>query len=132
MAMTVGVYGLVAAIVKLDDLGAVLASGESAVSRNVGLTILAMAPWLIRTLAIVGTAAMFLVGGGIISHEVPAVHHLVEDAEHALEPFVGDGLMLSVARLATEAVIGIVVGFAVVGCVVGVRWVMTAIRRAAA
>ena len=128
VAMTVGVYGLVAAIVKLDDLGAVLASGESAVSRNVGLTILAMAPWLIRTLAIVGTAAMFLVGGGIISHEVPAVHHLVEDAEHALEQFVGDGLMLSVARLATEAVIGIVVGFAVVGCVAGAGWAMAVVR----
>jgi uncharacterized protein len=128
VAMTVGVYGLVAAIVKLDDLGAALAAGESAVSQSMGWAILAMAPWLMRTLAIVGTAAMFLVGGGIISHELSAVHHLVEDVRHGLAPLIGDGLMLSAAGLAIEAVVGIAVGLAAVGCVAGAGWAMAVVR----
>ena len=131
-AMTVGVYGLVAAIVKLDDLGAALAAGESAVSQSMGRAILSMAPWLMRTLSVVGTAAMFLVGGGIISHELSAVHHLVEDVRHGLAPLIGDGLVLSAAGLAIEAVVGVAVGLAAVGCVAGAGWAMAMVRRRAA
>ena len=79
-AMTVGVYGLVAAIVKLDDLGAWLAGRSSGLARRVGLGILAAAPGLMRLLSVAGTAAMFLVGGGIIAHALPPVH----DAVHAV------------------------------------------------
>ena len=75
--MTIGVYGLVAAIVKLDDLGAALACRRSPVLAGLGRGIVAAAPWLMRALAIAGTAAMFFVGGGIVVHQLPAVHHLL-------------------------------------------------------
>ncbi len=72
LVMTVGVYGLVGAIVKLDDLGLYLNQRGGALSRAVGRGILAFAPWLMKALSVAGTAAMFLVGGSIIVHGVPA------------------------------------------------------------
>lgn len=78
LAMTVGVYGLVAGIVKLDDAGLYLSRREDAGSRALGRGILAAAPWLMKGLSIAGTAAMFLVGGGILVHGVPALGHAVE------------------------------------------------------
>ena len=83
-AMTVGVYGLVAGIVKLDDLGALLAARPSAAAQALGRGILAASPWLMRALSIAGTAAMFLVGGGIIAHGIPAIHHTVHDGVAAI------------------------------------------------
>jgi len=82
--MTIGVYGVVACIVKLDDVGLRLSlrPGSSAWAgtiRRLGLAILRAAPHLMRALAVVGTAAMFLVGGGILTHGIPALHHLIED-----------------------------------------------------
>ena len=74
LMMTVGVYGVVAGIVRLDDLGLALALRGSTGVRAIGRGILAAAPWLLRGLSIVGTAAMFLVGGGIIAHGIPAIH----------------------------------------------------------
>ena len=88
--MTVGVYGLVAAIVKIDDAGLHLfqlkgeSSGTSA-ARFLGRGLLALAPRFMRLLTIVGTLAMFLVGGGILVHGIPAVHHLSETLVHSLE-----------------------------------------------
>ncbi len=81
--ITVGVYGLVAAIVKLDDLGLYLLkqsiSGSfSAVNRALGRGLLMFAPFLMKTLGVVGTIAMFLVGGGIIVHSIGFIHHFVE------------------------------------------------------
>ncbi|MFN3304142.1 MAG: DUF808 domain-containing protein [Roseateles sp.] len=78
IAMTVGVYGLVAGIVKLDDAGLWLSRRASAASRALGRGLLTMAPWLMKTLSVVGTAAMFLVGGGILVHGIPALHRAVE------------------------------------------------------
>lgn len=78
LVMTVGVYGLVAGIVKLDDAGLYLSRREDAGSRALGRGILAAAPWLMKGLSIAGTAAMFLVGGGILVHGVPALGHAVE------------------------------------------------------
>jgi uncharacterized protein len=78
VAMTLGVYGLVAGIVKLDDAGLWLSQRASAASRALGRGLLAAAPWLMKTLSVVGTAAMFLVGGGILVHGIPALHHIVE------------------------------------------------------
>jgi len=101
--MTVGVYGLVAAIVKLDDLGLKLSRGEGA-TRRIGLGILAAAPWLMKGLSVAGTAAMFLVGGGIIAHGVPFLHHFVEDIAH------GEGLAAAVGPTLLNAGVGIVVG----------------------
>lgn len=78
LVMTVGVYGLVAGIVKLDDAGLYLLQKSNALLQAVGRGLLAFAPWLMKTLSVLGTAAMFLVGGGILLHGVPALGHAVE------------------------------------------------------
>lgn len=82
VAMTVGVYGVVAAIVKLDDLGLYLSQlqggGLKAPLRAIGRGILRAAPWLMKGLSVAGTMAMFLVGGGIVVHGFPWLHHQIE------------------------------------------------------
>lgn len=78
LLMTVGVYGLVAGIVKLDDLGLHLQRSASGFAQRVGTGLLLAAPWLMKTLSVVGTAAMFMVGGGILLHGWPALAHAVE------------------------------------------------------
>ena len=82
LMMTVGVYGLVAGIVRLDDLGLALALRGSKGVRAIGRGILAAAPWLLRSLSVAGTAAMFLVGGGIIAHGIPAIHAITSSFGH--------------------------------------------------
>ncbi|HIE4389309.1 TPA: DUF808 domain-containing protein [Serratia liquefaciens] len=79
IVMTVGVYGIVAGIVKLDDLGLYLSRKSSALARSIGSGIVSAAPYLMKTLSVVGTIAMFMVGGGILTHGLPPVHHLFED-----------------------------------------------------
>jgi hypothetical protein len=79
LVMTVGVYGLVACIVKIDDLGLHL-SGRGGVLAVLGRALLVSAPWLMRLLSVAGTAAMFLVGGQILVHGIPPVHHWIEHA----------------------------------------------------
>lgn len=86
LLMTIGVYGLVAGIVKLDDLGLHLLQQEKPsrflkLKHILGNGLLSFAPKFMKTLAIVGTAAMFLVGGGIIVHGVSFLHHLLEKGE---------------------------------------------------
>ena len=76
--MTVGVYGIVAGIVKLDDLGLALSRRPGALSRRAGRLILQAAPWLMRLLSVAGTAAMFLVGGGILVHGIAPLRHAIE------------------------------------------------------
>lgn len=91
VAITVLVYGLVAGIVKIDDLGLRLVE-DGGGSAAFGRVILAGAPWLMRTLSVVGTAAMFLVGGGIVVHGIPPVAHALEGLAAragALEGVVG-------------------------------------------
>ena len=78
LLMTVGVYGLVAGIVKLDDFGAYLTRRGTAAARAIGNGILRAAPWLMKGLSIAGTIAMFLVGGSILAHGIPPLHHWVE------------------------------------------------------
>jgi uncharacterized protein len=109
--MTVGVYGLVAGIVKLDDLGLYLSRKASAAARAIGQGLLRLAPWLMKALSVAGTAAMFLVGGGILVHGAPVVEHGIKDlAESA------GGLGWLVATL-LDAVVGIVAGAVVLGTV---------------
>ena len=79
IVMTAGVYGIVAGIVKLDDLGLYLSRKSSALVRSIGNGIVSAAPYLMKTLSIVGTIAMFMVGGGILTHGLPPIHHLFED-----------------------------------------------------
>ncbi len=106
--MTVGVYGFVAMIVKIDDLGLYLTQQASSFKQTIGRGLLAFAPKLMKTLTIVGTIAMFLVGGGIISHGVPLFHHFTEGsvdyAEHI--PTVG-----SIIGALTPTLINLVIGF---------------------
>jgi len=83
LLMTVGVYGLVAAIVKIDDVGLYWIQSDrqgawGSALRAMGRGLLALAPRLMRTLTILGTAAMFLVGGGILVHGIPYLHHMSE------------------------------------------------------
>jgi predicted DNA repair protein MutK len=96
--MTVGVYGLVAGIVKLDDAGLYLSRAGGGLRLAVGRLLLRIAPYLMKTLSVAGTAAMFMVGGGILAHGIPAAHHFIEDTAHAtgaLEPLtsaLGNGI----------------------------------------
>mgnify|MGYP002138475930 CR=1 FL=1 len=97
--MTVGVYGFVAAIVKLDDLGLWLSRRPGAGSRALGGLLLRAAPWLMKALAVLGTVAMFAVGGSILVHGLPWLHHAVQGAAvgrgplaAALLPTLADGL----------------------------------------
>src|SRR5215218_3273174 len=78
LIMTVGVYGLVAGIVKLDDVGLFLSRRGDGFQRGLGAGILRAAPWLMKFLSIAGTAAMFLVGGGILAHGFSWLHHAEE------------------------------------------------------
>ena len=78
LAMTVGVYGVVAGIVKLDDLGLHLSRRASSGLQALGRAILRAAPWMMRGLSVAGTLAMFLVGGNILLHGVPPLGHWVE------------------------------------------------------
>ena len=103
--MTIGVYGLVAGIVKLDDLGLWLCRRANAIAHAVGGAILWATPWLMRSLSVVGTAAMFLVGGGILSHGLPWVHHLIESLTSGFTGFAGVLL-----PSALDGVVGLVVG----------------------
>ena len=109
--MTVGVYGIVAGIVKLDDLGLYLSRLQGAVAA-LGRGILRAAPWLMKGLSVAGTAAMFLVGGGILSHGIPALHHAIEH----LAAQVGDVGQVVLPTL-LDGVVGIVAGAAALGVV---------------
>ena len=121
LVMTLGGYGLVAGIVKLDDLGLWLTQQASSALQSLGRGIVSAAPWLMKTLSVVGTAAMFLVGGGILVHGVPAVHHAVEAmAALALQWPVG-GLWQVLVANALNAVIGIVAGAVVLAGVLLVQ-----------
>jgi predicted DNA repair protein MutK len=76
--MTVGVYGLVALIVKLDDIGEHLIKKTSTIAKLTGKALLLSAPKLMKLLSVLGTAAMFLVGGEIVTHGIEPVHHALE------------------------------------------------------
>ncbi|AAZ96173.1 conserved hypothetical protein [Thiobacillus denitrificans ATCC 25259] len=122
LLMTVGVYGLVAGIVKLDDAGLHLSQKTGGLQRALGRGILRAAPYLMKTLAIVGTAAMFLVGGGILVHGIPAAHHGVEALAHQASALPGIGGALGVlAPLVIDALVGILAGALILGVVTIVR-----------
>ncbi len=107
LAMTVFVYGLVAGIVKLDDLGLAL-SRRAGATRSIGLGILAAAPWLMKALSVAGTAAMFLVGGGIVVHGVPVLHHWVQGVAATAGSGIG-WLVEALLNAAVGAVVGVIV-----------------------
>ena len=114
--MTVGVYGLVAGIVKLDDAGLHLSrrpgnGGWAGLQRAVGAAILRSAPYLMKALSVAGTAAMFLVGGGILVHGIEPLHHAIEAVAAGLAQVPGVGGVLHVlGPMVANALIGIAAG----------------------
>jgi len=113
--VTLGVYGLVGIIVKLDDMGYWLVERPGALAKTVGKGLLVVAPWLMKVLTIVGTLAMFLVGGGIVVHGIAPLHH-------AIEHFAAEQGAIIAATLPTLAnlVLGFIIGLIVVGLVKGI------------
>lgn len=116
--MTIGVYGLVAGIVKLDDLGLYLNQRGSSFAQACGRIILNAAPFLMKGLSVVGTAAMFMVGGAILTHGIPPVEHGIEQLAHSMEalPVLG-ALLMAITPTLLDAVFGIVVGGGVLAVV---------------
>ncbi|MBU6162701.1 MAG: DUF808 family protein [Myxococcales bacterium] len=112
LIMTVGVYGLVAGIVRLDDIGLWLLRQPGTAKQKLGRTILAAAPVLMKTLSVLGTAAMFLVGGGIVAHGVHAIEDVIHNIAHAAGP-IGDAVLPTVLH----GVVGILVGAVIVALV---------------
>ena len=122
MLMTVGVYGLVAGIVKLDDAGLYLSRQPVRAAQALGRGILAAAPAMMKGLSVIGTAAMFLVGGSILMHGVPGAHHVVEAVAHAASGIPGaGGLLGALAPLAIDGLAGIVAGAIVLAGVSAVQ-----------
>ncbi len=112
LLMTVGVYGVVAGIVKLDDAGFYLVKeGGSGFKQALGRAILWVAPYLMKSLAIVGTAAMFLVGGGILLHGLPQLYELLHHAEETVRHIPGiGGLLAVITPMLLNMIFGIVAG----------------------
>lgn len=111
LIMTVGVYGLVGAIVKIDDAGLYLIKQGNQGLKTLGQGLLAFAPMLMKTLSVLGTAAMFLVGGGILLHGIPDLGHAVENW------FIGMGWLTDLLSNLTGGLVGLVAGF-----VVAIAW----------
>ncbi|MGO0706417.1 DUF808 domain-containing protein [Pseudomonas paracarnis] len=104
IVMTIGVYGLVAGIVKLDDLGLWLTQKPGQVACSIGGAILSAAPYMMKSLSVIGTAAMFMVGGGILTHGVPVVHHWIETVSQST------GALAWLMPTLLNAVAGIIAG----------------------
>jgi len=121
VVMTIGVYGLVAGIVKLDDAGLYLSKSANAGLRSLGRGLLGFAPWLMKALSIVGTAAMFMVGGAILTHGIGPLHHAIEHAAHGVAEVPGIGGLLgaltpTLLNLVAGVIAGALVLLGVNGC----------------
>lgn len=117
--MTIGVYGLVAAIVKLDDVGVhlnrnTMKNAWGSFKRWVGKMLIIIAPKLMKTLSIVGTIAMFLVGGGILLHGIPQAHGLIEVIEHWAQQAPLSGLVEVFSNILLNLFFGLIAGGLVV------------------
>jgi predicted DNA repair protein MutK len=131
VAMTVGVYGLVAVIVRFDDMGVWLVQREGdgfgpRFQRGLGRAILRAAPWVMRALSFLGTTAMFLVGGSIVAHNVGPVHKAVDAAVVLAQPVASAPL----ARTILEGVVGVLTGLIAVLVVTVAAKVAKVARRA--
>ncbi|ALM54759.1 DUF808 domain-containing protein [Halomonas huangheensis] len=122
LLITIGVYGLVAGLVKIDDLGRYLIGKDGSLNQSIGRVLLKGAPLLMKGLSFFGTLAMFLVGGGILVHGVPVLHHMVEglaDADIAI-PSV-DAIVHGLVPMLANGVIGLIVGGVLVAVVTAVQ-----------
>ena len=130
MLMTVGVYGLVAGIVKLDDAGLHLskARGKSALrgmQRSIGRAVLFSAPYMMKGISVAGTAAMFMVGGGILVHGIPGAEALVHNVAGG-----AGGALETIATAALSALVGVVAGAIALACVSGAQRLFRRAKRA--
>ena len=112
LAITVFVYGLVAGIVRMDDVGNWLMAKSSSAAQALGRGLIAFTPWLMRGLSIVGTAAMFMVGGSLLVHGIKPIEHWVHEV---ITPM--GGIAAAVGPVLVHVVVGAVIGAAVVLCV---------------
>ncbi|MFL9924656.1 DUF808 domain-containing protein [Herbaspirillum lusitanum] len=135
LIMTAGVYGIVAGIVKLDDGGLYLlrtatASGFGQIKKKVGRAILVAAPYMMKSLSVIGTIAMFMVGGGILTHGIAAAHHWIEGAAAALgtTPAVG-GLLAVIAPSVLNAIFGVIAGGVVLLLVEAVKRAIALLKK---
>ena len=126
LIMTIGVYGLVAGIVKLDDAGFYLLKTRSSLNQIIGRTLLKLAPYLMKSLALIGTAAMFLVGGGILLHGLPQAHDLLHHAAQLANqtPFIG-GLLASASGPLINAGAGVLAGAITLAGVKGIGLIVS-------
>ncbi|MGJ7065034.1 DUF808 domain-containing protein [Morganella morganii] len=115
VVMTIGVYGLVAGIVKLDDLGFYLQKKSAALLKKLGDGLIHATPYLMKTLSVVGTAAMFMVGGGILTHGIPLIYNLIENLaqQSALVPAFG-GVLHFMTPPVANLLFGLVAGLVIV------------------
>ncbi len=125
LLMTVGVYGLVAGIVRLDDVGLHLTQQANIAKQQFGRFLLALAPKLMKFLSVAGTAAMFMVGGSILVHGLPMVHHAIEHGAQAVQHIaVVGGLLHAVVGIIGEMLVGIVAGLVAVMVMMGMSKVL--------
>lgn len=106
--VTIGVYGIVAMIVKIDDLGYWLREKNSTLAQGMGAALLALAPRLMKVLSFVGTLAMFLVGGGIIVHGITPLHHAISEYSAGFHSLVS-ALLSNGANLVLGFIVGALV-----------------------
>jgi predicted DNA repair protein MutK len=128
LAMTIGVYSLVAGIVKLDDGAMLLMASKTEglwgrIKRGFGDYLLSFCPKLMRGLSVVGTAAMFLVGGGIIVHGVPALHHFVNHSAEVTDGLPAIGHIISaLTPTLLNAMAGVIAGGILVAIMSLLNW----------
>jgi predicted DNA repair protein MutK len=124
LLMTVGVYGLVAGIVKMDDVGLYLVNNSrvKTLKHYLGNGLLTFAPKLMRSLAVIGTVAMFLVGGSIVLHSIPGSHNMVHSLLTMLPEALAHNLVVSTAApIVIDGLVGLLAGFIVLLVVSGVQ-----------
>lgn len=122
IAMTIGVYGFVALIVKLDDIGQHLmttSTSASGIRYRVGEGLLNTAPRLMKFLSVAGTLAMFLVGGGILTHNLEPLHHLATTLATVLAPLPGGAALQFFASTLFDGLAGVAAGALVLLGVMG-------------
>lgn len=117
LLMTVAVYGFVAFIIKLDDIGAWLQQKKEAMHQFMGRLLLQAAPWLMRFLSFAGTTAMFLVGGGILVHGIPGIVHWLEKFVRNID----SDLLRAIVEMSVNAMIGIAAGAVTLAVVAAMR-----------
>jgi uncharacterized protein len=130
VVMTIGVYGLVGAIVKMDDAGLYLSKRAGAGVQAFGRFLLNAAPKLMKFLSVAGTVAMFMVGGGILTHGIPGAHDVIHHAAEAVGSVGGVGpLLAAVTPSVLDAIGGVIAGAIVLAVVTIGSKLLSAVKR---